>query len=85
MRRTGTVSIIVFAALVLVPAAAASAESSADVWRPVAGKPTAARAGAERAVRPDRFEALTLDRPALEQVLAGAPSATAAAAAAGTR
>ena len=59
--------------LVLVPAAAASAESSADVWHPVAGTPTAARAGAERAVRPDRFKALTLDRRALAAVLAGAP------------
>ena len=54
-------------------AAAGSSARSADAWTHVAGKRAASRSGTPPAVRPDRFQALSLERGSLESVLDDAP------------
>ncbi len=72
---------LALAGLMIAPgaeAASSSASISAGAWQRTAA-PTAARSGARAAVRPERFQALTLDRAALAGVLAEAPPQSAVA------
>ena len=73
---------LLLTALVVAPAATAapgdSAATSAAAWRLTETTPAPAQRGAQPAVQPDRFQALQLDRAALEGVLAGTPDERAA-------
>ena len=68
--------------LALAPSAAASSDPSAAAWQHLSAGATTTDAAAQPAVQPDRFEALSLDRSAIEDVLAAAPEPQASAAAA---
>jgi reprolysin-like metallo-peptidase family M12B len=67
----------VLAALATAPiasgASGGSAASSAAAWQLTGPLAAPAQSGVRPAVQPDRFQALTLDRAALEQVLADVP------------
>ena len=68
--------------LALAPSAVAQSDPSAAAWQHLSAGATTTDAAAQPAVQPDRFEALSLDRSALEDVLAAAPEPQASAAAA---
>src|SRR3954469_10839953 len=78
--RRSAAGVAVLLALAVAPAssaaAAGSSARSADAWTHVAGKRAASRSGAPPAVRPDRFQALSLERGSLESVLEDAPRAS---------
>jgi hypothetical protein len=69
-----TYGLCVAVALAMIAPAAALAQSTSDVWDPVAGTLPAARAGAPAEVKPDSYWAFTLDQSALGDTLDNAPA-----------